>query len=341
MGILSITTMKTFTGAWFFYEGDAVRTVWQEGRCSSLIQAAGMRLVERKVANGLQQTMMLASDGMGSVIGESGTRSKSVAYSPYGFQRGMESLIGFAGQMQSLLPIGYFLGNGYRFFDVVTNRFNSPDEFSPFGRGGVNAYVYCGGDPVNRTDPSGHMIYYVGSSSVFNWLTPGTELSAPIAPIAPSARTGPSYYSDGLFGKSQVQNFPRITTTISPRSEGIHASRKRAASTVEAGGAKRVKQEGGLIQKPQADVNRRQVKARMTARIEYSQLELFSNDSNVPDNRTIALDYLDMLDSKAADEAREALYNKYGRTVRVIEVREYVYNGVSGIVSWIRRSAKR
>ncbi|MGE8399818.1 MAG: hypothetical protein ACN6NZ_07755, partial [Burkholderiales bacterium] len=96
-----------------------------------------------------------------------------------------------------------------------------------------------------------------------------------------------------------------------------------------------------LIQKPQADVNRRQVKARMTARIEHSQLELFSNDSNVPDNRTIALDYLDMLDSKAADEAREALYNKYGRTVRVIEVREYVYNGVSGIVSWIRRSAKR
>ncbi|WP_238217453.1 RHS repeat-associated core domain-containing protein [Pseudomonas sp. PAGU 2196] len=329
--------MKTFTGAWFFYEGDAVRTVWQEGRCSSLIQAAGMRLVERKVANDLQQTMMLASDGMGSVVGESGTRSKSVAYSPYGFQRGMESLIGFAGQMQSLLPIGYFLGNGYRFFDVVTNRFNSPDGFSPFGRGGVNAYVYCGGDPVNCTDPSGHITYYHGLSSHFDWVA---SLTAPTAPTVPSARTGPSYYSDGLFGKSQVQNFPRVTSKISPRSEGVHASRKRAAPPVKAGGAKRVKQEGGLIQSPQA-VDRGLVKARMTDRIEHSQLEFFSNDSNVPDNRTIALDYLDMLLSQAAEEAREALYNKYGRTVRVVEVKEYVYHGVSGIVSWIRRSAKR
>jgi RHS repeat-associated protein len=297
-----------------------------------------MRLVERKVANDLKQTMMLASDGMGSVIGESGTRSKSVAYSPYGFQRGMESLIGFAGQMQSLLPIGYFLGNGYRFFDVVTHRFNSPDEFSPFGRGGVNAYVYCEGDPVNRTDPSGHITYYHGLSSHFDWVA---SLTAPTAPTAPTARTGPSYYSDGLFGKSQVQNFPRITTTISPRSEGIHASRKRAASPVEAGVSKRLKQEGGLIQNLPADVDMGLVKDRMTVRIKDSQLDLFSNDSNGPGNRTMALDYLDMLHSQTAEKAREALYNKYGRTVGVVEVKEYVYHGVSGIISWIRRSAKR
>jgi hypothetical protein len=27
---------------------------------------------------------------------------------------------------------------------------------SPFGRGGINPYVYCEGDPINNTDPSGH-----------------------------------------------------------------------------------------------------------------------------------------------------------------------------------------
>ena len=27
---------------------------------------------------------------------------------------------------------------------------------SPFGRGGLNAYVYCSGDPINHDDPSGH-----------------------------------------------------------------------------------------------------------------------------------------------------------------------------------------
>ncbi|MEE4636302.1 RHS repeat-associated core domain-containing protein [Pseudomonas alliivorans] len=35
-------------------------------------------------------------------------------------------------------------------------RFNQPDNLSPFGRGGLNAYAYCLGDPVNRGDPSGH-----------------------------------------------------------------------------------------------------------------------------------------------------------------------------------------
>ena len=329
--------MKTFTGAWVFYEGDAVRTVWQEGRCSSLIQAAGMRLVERKVANDLQQTMMLASDGMGSVIGESGTGSKSVAYSPYGFQRGMESLIGFAGQMQSLLPIGYFLGNGYRFFDVVTHRFNSPDEFSPFGRGGVNAYVYCGGDPVNRTDPSGHITYYYGLSSHFDWVA---SLTAPTAPTAPTARTGPSYYSDGLFGKSQVQNSPRITTTISPRSEGIHASRKRAASTVEAGGAKRLKQGGGFIKNPPADVDKGVVKEKMIAQINNSEGELFTDSQHGAANREIAHEYLDMRYSIGVKGARVALKAKYGASKRVKEVRGYVTSNLSRIADKVRSSTQ-
>lgn len=38
-------------------------------------------------------------------------------------------------------------------------RFNSPDSLSPFGGGGVNAYAYCSGDPVNYVDPSGQSRY--------------------------------------------------------------------------------------------------------------------------------------------------------------------------------------
>ncbi len=29
---------------------------------------------------------------------------------------------------------------------------------SPFGKGGMNAYAYCAGDPVNRSDPTGHEV---------------------------------------------------------------------------------------------------------------------------------------------------------------------------------------
>ncbi|WP_369790733.1 hypothetical protein [Rouxiella sp. WC2420] len=30
-------------------------------------------------------------------------------------------------------------------------------SWSPFGEGGINPYVYCAGDPINRAAPSGHM----------------------------------------------------------------------------------------------------------------------------------------------------------------------------------------
>ena len=51
----------------------------------------------------------------------------------------------------------YHLGNGYRAYSPLLMRFNCPDSFSPFGAGGVNAYAYCGGDPINNADPGGHM----------------------------------------------------------------------------------------------------------------------------------------------------------------------------------------
>jgi RHS repeat-associated protein len=51
----------------------------------------------------------------------------------------------------------YPLGNGYRLYDPVIMRFNKPDNMSPFGAGGLNAYVYCKGDPANYEDSTGHM----------------------------------------------------------------------------------------------------------------------------------------------------------------------------------------
>lgn len=51
----------------------------------------------------------------------------------------------------------YLLGNGYRAYNPVLMRFNRPDNLNPFGEGGLNAYAYCAGDPVNRSDPTGHI----------------------------------------------------------------------------------------------------------------------------------------------------------------------------------------
>lgn len=49
----------------------------------------------------------------------------------------------------------YLLGNGCRTYGPTIKRFCSPDHLAPFGPGGLNAYAYCLGDPVNLMDPEG------------------------------------------------------------------------------------------------------------------------------------------------------------------------------------------
>ena len=66
------------------------------------------------------------------------------------------SLPGFNGERQDPLSGVTHLGNGYRAYSTALRRFTCPDSASPFGVGGINSYVYCENDPVNRTDPSGH-----------------------------------------------------------------------------------------------------------------------------------------------------------------------------------------
>ncbi|WP_082425853.1 RHS repeat-associated core domain-containing protein [Pseudomonas sp. NBRC 111132] len=91
-----------------------------------------------------------------------GAETQVRAYSPYGYlYRFIElyspSRIGFNGERWEFMAKVYFLGNGYRCYSPALMRFNSPDNMSPFAGGGVNAYAYCLGDPVNLKDPSGHL----------------------------------------------------------------------------------------------------------------------------------------------------------------------------------------
>ncbi|WP_350617515.1 RHS repeat-associated core domain-containing protein, partial [Pseudomonas sp. HY7a-MNA-CIBAN-0227] len=71
-----------------------------------------------------------------------------MAYSVYGHrpaESGVASVLGFNGERADPVTGHYLLGNGYRAFNPVLMRFNSPDSWSPFGKGGINAYGYCGG----------------------------------------------------------------------------------------------------------------------------------------------------------------------------------------------------
>jgi RHS repeat-associated protein len=67
------------------------------------------------------------------------------------------AFLGFNGERLDPLSGMTHLGNGYRAYNPVLMRFHCPDSLSPFGAGGINPYAYCAGDPVNRSDPSGHL----------------------------------------------------------------------------------------------------------------------------------------------------------------------------------------
>ena len=110
--------------------------------------------------NGTPHTLLIAGDENRSTLNIlNNSQQHSIAYTPYGHhlqEADTPQLLGFNGERFDPFTGYYLLGNGYRAFNPVLMRFNSPDSWSPFGKGGINAYAYCEGDPVNRVDPTGH-----------------------------------------------------------------------------------------------------------------------------------------------------------------------------------------
>ncbi len=116
---------------------------------------------------------LLATDSQGTVLrANSAGELFQMAYTPYGFRLSASMPVnvpGFNGELPEPVTGHYILGNGYRVFNPVLKRFHSPDSLSPFGNGGLNAYAYCVGDPINHRDPTGHFpildIFSMGGAS--------------------------------------------------------------------------------------------------------------------------------------------------------------------------------
>ncbi|WP_347911200.1 RHS repeat-associated core domain-containing protein [Pseudomonas grandcourensis] len=127
----------------------------------SIVQHGDQLLAQQRSEGYLLDSTLLATDQQRSVLRtlKADHPSQPTAYSPYGhrpLENGLLSLLGFNGERPDPVTGCCLLGNGYRAFNPVLMRFNSPDSLSPFGKGGLNAYAYCAGDPINRADPTGH-----------------------------------------------------------------------------------------------------------------------------------------------------------------------------------------
>jgi RHS repeat-associated protein len=126
----------------------------------SIVQHDDLLLAQQTVQNGEHESMLLATDLQRSVLQtiDADRQQNSPAYSPYGYrpaESGLTRLLAFIGERREPVTGHYLLGNGYRTFNPALMRFNSPDTLSPFGKGGLNPYVYCKGDPINYLDRNG------------------------------------------------------------------------------------------------------------------------------------------------------------------------------------------
>jgi RHS repeat-associated protein len=153
------TTPTDDAGLRHFYCKNRLATEIHGAMQRAIFQHDDQLLAQHDQQNHWVESSLLVTDQMRSVLQVvRANQSSSITYTPYGHRLtggGLPSLLGFNGARPDLITGHYLLGNGYRAFNPILMRFNSPDNLSPFGRGGLNSYTYCSGDPINRYDENG------------------------------------------------------------------------------------------------------------------------------------------------------------------------------------------
>ena len=202
-----------------FYLQDRLTTEIQGAVQWSIVQHDDQLLAQQQRQNGVSETRLLTSDLQRSVLSLLGTTGpRPLFYTPYGHrpqQNDLLSLLDFNGERPDPVTGHYLLGNGYRAFNPVLMRFNSPDSWSPFGEGGINAYAYCVGDPVNRVDPTGHFgNLWKGLKNFFGFRTP--KMSRSNLARTQVARMGSSPPGHPSSGYASVKSYTSVDPTFAP-----------------------------------------------------------------------------------------------------------------------------
>ncbi|WP_260963249.1 RHS repeat-associated core domain-containing protein, partial [Pseudomonas citri] len=175
-----------------FYCKSRLATEIQGAVQHSVFQHEDQLLAQLRRESAKVDTTLLATDQQRSVLNAlDASGPHPLAYTAYGHrpaENGLLSLLGFNGERPDSVTGHYLLGNGYRAFNPVLMRFNSPDSLSPFGEGGVNAYGYGLGNPLTNQDPTGHFPLRAILSSIDDYI--GTVRFFVFGPVAACRQAG-------------------------------------------------------------------------------------------------------------------------------------------------------
>ncbi|VVO99215.1 hypothetical protein PS858_02703 [Pseudomonas fluorescens] len=209
-------------GIQHFYNRSRLATQVQGAAQYCLFQSEHQLFAQHRLESGTSERTLLSHDPSRSVMQAIiSDRSKTITYTAYGHTQKKCSpltLLQFNGELIDNLTGHYPLGNGYRSFNPVLMRFNSPDSISPFGAGGLNCYAYCEGDPINFVDSTGHFANSLRQSLV----------SLFSSPLKKSQLSTSLDLTGGVTeGLGKYQNIKRITKGIYAADEPMHGGRKR------------------------------------------------------------------------------------------------------------------
>lgn len=173
---------------WRIWRGDGVvNEVRQEdGRQTSVTWLGGAQGAFAELIDGRDaRRSLLATSLSGSVLQEVDDTVRPFCHAPHGHCTGRQNEsapaveVAYNGELLDAASGCYLLGAGHhRPYSPTFGLFLASDRASPFSRGGLNGLSYCAGDPINRTDPSGHF---------WKWIVAGVTLALSAVAVGLSA----------------------------------------------------------------------------------------------------------------------------------------------------------
>lgn len=140
----------------YFYQKLRIRTLLGPDSSQSLLRHNHQPLALATQRSDQLITCLLGCDfQQSSLLRLQPETITTACYLPYGYAL-HPGIVAFQGEYLDPVSKSYPLGAGYRSLIPTLYRFNSPDSLSPFDSGGINAYAFVSGDPINYNDPSAH-----------------------------------------------------------------------------------------------------------------------------------------------------------------------------------------